>query len=47
MDGRKTVQHQKIHLLPNMKKQLVKQKDHLYRFALIEGDQSRNMVIGH
>ena len=37
----------KIHLLPNMKKQLVKQKDHLYRFALIEGDQSRNMVIGH
>ncbi|MCP1601801.1 hypothetical protein J2S82_003758 [Aeromonas caviae] len=37
----------KIHLLPNMKKQLLKKKDHLYRFALIEGDQSRNMVIGH
>lgn len=37
----------KIHLLPNMKKQLMKKKDHLYRFVLIEGDQSRNMVIGH
>lgn len=37
----------KIHLFPNMKKQLMKKKDHLYRFVLIEGDQSRNMVIGH
>ncbi|MBF4801125.1 hypothetical protein [Aeromonas hydrophila] len=37
----------KIHLLPNMKKQLMKKRDHLYRFALIEGDKSRNMVIGH
>ncbi|MFM5841037.1 hypothetical protein [Aeromonas sanarellii] len=37
----------KIHLLPSMKKQLMKKKGHLYRFNLIEGDQSRNMVIGH
>jgi len=37
----------KIHLLPNMKKQLMKKSDHLYRFELIEGDKSRNMVIGH
>ncbi len=37
----------KIHLLPNMKKQLMKKSDRLYRFVLIEGDKSRNMVIGH
>ncbi|WP_421250627.1 hypothetical protein [Aeromonas sp. 600584] len=37
----------KIHLLPNMKKQLMKKSDRLYRFVLIEGDNSRNMVIGH
>ncbi|WP_445596649.1 hypothetical protein [Aeromonas salmonicida] len=37
----------KIHLLPNMQKQLMKKSDHLYRFELIEGDKSRSMVIGH
>jgi len=31
----------KIHLLPNMQKQLMKKSDHLYRFELIEGDKSR------
>ncbi|MBW3811403.1 hypothetical protein GM611_16095 [Aeromonas hydrophila] len=36
----------KIHLLPNMQKQLLKKNDRLYRFELIEGDKSRNMVIG-
>ncbi|HHQ4571624.1 hypothetical protein J4G65_07890 [Aeromonas allosaccharophila] len=48
-DGRKTncSSPRKIHLLPNVKKQLVKKSDHLYRFVLIEGDKSRNMVIGH
>jgi P pilus assembly chaperone PapD len=48
-DGRKKncSSPSKIHLLPNMQKQLMKKSDHLYRFELIEGDKSRNMVIGH
>ncbi|WP_421235974.1 hypothetical protein [Aeromonas sp. 601039] len=37
----------KIHLLPNMSKQLVKKSNHLYQFSLIEGDKSRSIVIGH
>ncbi|HGY1008929.1 TPA: hypothetical protein ACNUUR_001509 [Aeromonas salmonicida] len=48
-DGRKNncSSPRKIHLLPNIKKQLMKKSDHLYRFVLIEGDKSRNMVISH
>ncbi|WP_429195122.1 hypothetical protein [Aeromonas veronii] len=37
----------KIHLLPNMKKLLIKKTDRLYRFELIEGDKRRNIVVGH
>lgn len=43
----KTVQHRKNSSIAEYEKQLMKKSDHLYRFELIEGDKSRNMVIGH
>ncbi|WP_265452917.1 hypothetical protein [Aeromonas salmonicida] len=46
-DGKNCSTPSKIHLLPNMKKQLVKKSGRLYKFELIEGDKSGNIVVGH